>query len=80
MRPVTVLARNIRLLVIENGVDQLWMKRMLDSCIFVTRQAIDGFDFFFMRNVVWIESGVAGDANEFLVRGGIKRRFADVQG
>ena len=60
MRSMAVLARHLRLLMVDNGRRKLGMKRMLEWSIFVAREAFNGGDLFLMRDIVKLESRMTG--------------------
>ena len=69
VRAVTSFAGKIRRTVFPVRLHHLRMEGMLRRRVLVALQTIDRLDLFLMRHILRIESGMACDADEFLVRG-----------
>ena len=67
MSAVTLLAHSAEVCA-PFGENRI-MKRMFRLDVFVAGLTLDGGDLFFVRNIIRVESGVAGNANECFMRG-----------
>ena len=69
---MALFAGNVRRPVSSVRFCHLRMKFVLLGCVPVTRQAAQRLDFFLVRNVVHVETGVARDTNKFAVDGTVQ--------
>jgi hypothetical protein len=79
VRPMAIFARNIRLLMLQDGRGQLRMKGMLEGGVFVACEAFNRCNLCLMGNIVCLESRMAGHTDKFPVRGFIKNLFPNEQ-
>src|ERR1041385_32365 len=80
VRAVTVLARNIGLLVGREGRRELRMKRVFRLHASVAGYAVDRLELCLMRDYIGTEARVAGDADELAVGRAVEDRLIRIEG